>query len=468
MAESDPLNLAPHSLEAEENTLGSIIIDPRLLATVKAFLTPDDFFIVRHGWIYAVMLAVYEESKTVDTRLLAEKLRGRNQLDDIGGEAYLEYLPTTVISASNGEIYAHLVERAAYRRRLLGFAGDAARLAHAEDRDVMEVTAEIESRWHAVKHGLQSGGIRSMADIARARWDEILDGNDRYIPTGFADLDEQLSGGLQPQNLYVLAGRPGMGKTTLALTMARNITFRTKLPVLIVSYEMTEGQLNDWLVAGQMKYPASDFWKIKHDQDRTAASRYMDANAWVATLPIYVNDESNTTPAQIAIYTRQLQQQYGRVGAIIVDHLNRAPTGIRQLDYSDNGYARVSLLAKEYKNLAKDTDTPVVSIVQLSRAVEQRQDKRPMLSDLRESGRIEEEADVALGLYRASYYDHTLTDEVERMTTEVIAMKNRQGSPGRVYLQSKFSHSRFYNSQWQGENVVGINWSLEKRLDGDT
>ncbi len=457
-------NWTPNSYEAEQAALGTILVEPELLTDIRAFLKPGDFYYLRHEWIYTAMLAVCGRNEPVDVLTVSEELRRTGQLVTIPNAEF--YLRTELMGmaqgAYNGVVYAHIVERAAYRRRLISLATDVAKLAYDEERDTIAIINEVDQQWKTIRDGLNLGGLESLSDVASAVYDTVIEGTASYVPSGYADLDEHLSGGFQAGCAYVLAGRPGMGKTTLMLNIARNVAFRQARPVIIFSFEMTKEQLVKWLIAGQMKFPASDFWKIKRGDDEGLQKRFVDALDWVSRLPIYIVDTSNTTPPQMISYINSVQRRHGQAGIVMVDHINRARTGVEKLDYSDNSYGRVSLLALEYKNVAKDTHVPMLYLAQLNRAVEQRNDKHPMLSDLRESGRVEEEADVVFGLYREGYYKPEVADT---MTTEVATLKNREGPPGKVCLQALFTHSRFYNTLWKGSNPAGINWPLEEKLD---
>lgn len=468
--------LSPHSIEAEEATLGSLLTAPGFVPLVRSFLKPEDFFLERHGWIYEAILTLADRGDAVDERTVAEQLRvtpvspyekTRTRLDEVGGPSYLAYLFTSTPTALHAETYAHLVERAATRRRVLGFAGEAAQLAHDEERDVLQVINELDARLREVKQRIVQDGIRPVGEITGGVYDAVVHGQDHFVPTGFVDLDAQFSGGLGRGKLHVFAGRPGMGKSTLAVSMARNIAYRAKLPVVLISYEMSQEEIVEWLIAGQMKHPASDFWKLKRQPDHAGLIRqFAAATVWVADLPIFVNDGGGTTPAQIEACCREVMWRTGsELGAVFIDHINRAKTGIARLDYSAESYARVSLLAQEYKDLAKRLNVPIVVLAQLSRAVEQRQDKRPMLSDLRESGRIEEEADRVVLIYRESYY---YPETATPMAVELLNLKNRQGDTGKVVVQMKREWTRFFNTLWTGADRRqdgGIDWKLEDRLD---
>jgi replicative DNA helicase len=287
----------------------------------------------------------------------------------------------------------------------------------------------IESEWQQARVRLRTTGMVSIRDAAELMYQNALDGGKHLIPSTFVDLDKMLSGGFRPGRTYYVAADSGMGKTTLTVSLARNIAYRLtrqgrKIKVLIFSFEMSKEEITEWIVAGAMRYPASQFWRMPREEP-AIREKFRQWTGWAASLPIEIVDASTTPPAEMRLYIEELQRS-GYEVIWFVDHIQRAATGDPKLDASDKEYARVSLLAQQYKNLAKDTNTPGIVLSQLNRNHAHRNDSRPTASDIRGSGRIREEADVVLALWRDTSDD---ADDFTRMTTEVIPLKNRQGDP---------------------------------------
>lgn len=476
----DKLDLPPHTVETEECLLGAILMNPAALRDCRAVLNDDgqDFYILRNGWIWEALCQLQNSDAPIDNRTLAELLRVKpdpttkhaNRLEAVGGEAYLNYLPGMVPTALHAEIYAIIIERAALRRALLGVASEMSKLAYDEDRDIKTVLAESEAALDKVLHRLTVRDYSDAPTLAARVLDDLLTDKGEVWPTGFIELDKVLGGGLEPQRMMVLAGRPGMGKTTMMIVMAFNMAYRYNRPCLVISLEMSEDQLMHRVYSRLLKTPRDQFHTIK---DSAKMRQYAEqAKRVYSALPVWINDAAGTTPADIHLLALQMERIYQKKPVIFIDHLQRAASGVRHLDYGDNDFSRVSLLAKAYKNLAKELNTAVVVLSQLNREVETRHDKRPQLSDLRQSGRIEEEADAALFLYRPYYYlseaERIAASDMARIMLEVNAAKVRDGAPKTIYLKAMLEHNAVFNTAWGGEkgkSDLGIDWRLERFFD---
>jgi len=394
--DAETLNLAPHSVEAEEAVLGSILMNPEALHEVRAFLTPEDFFILRHGWIYEAMLRLSDRDDAIDVRTLAEELRAQGRLDDVGGEAYLNYLPTTVPTALHAEVYGHIVERTSIRRRLLGAAGEIANLAQDAERDINEVIDQSESALFTVTERRLRQELVPMHVAISQYFDRIEHLRESEtealgVPTGFYDLDKLL-GGLQKSDLVIVAGRPGMGKTSFLLTLAINAARQGAARVAVFSMEMSNEQLVQRMIATETGISSQDLRLGKIGDAEWA--RFVEATGNMSNLRIFLDDSPAISAMQLRTKCRRLYREHG-LDLIIVDYLQLMNAG-RSMGRDTNRVQEITYISRALKELARELNVPLLSAAQLSRAVEQRQDKRPQLSDLRESGCLSGETPVIL------------------------------------------------------------------------
>ncbi len=451
--DSDPLNLAPHSVEAEEAVLGSILMNPESLHEVAAFLTPEDFFILRHGWIFEAILRLHERSDALDTRTLAEELRAQDRLDDVGGEAYLNYLPTTMPTALHAEVYGHIVERAAVRRRLLGAAGEIAKLAHDEERDINQVIDQSEASLFAVTERRLRQELVPIRVAISQYFDRIEELRESEVealgvPTGFYDLDKLL-GGLQKSDLLIVAGRPGMGKTSFLLTLALNAARIGNARVAIFSMEMSNEQLVQRMIATETGISSQNL-RLGQVSDAEWA-RFVEAVDSMSKLNIYFDDSPAVSAMQLRTKCRRLYREHG-LDLIIVDYLQLMNAGTT-VGRDTNRVQEITYISRSLKELARELNVPLLSAAQLSRAVEQRQDKRPQLSDLRESGSIEQDSDIVMFLYRDEVYNEATEHPGE---ADVIVAKHRNGPTGTVTLLFRKELTKFVNLRRQNVNLSDI------------
>lgn len=419
--------LAPHSIEAEEAVLGSILINPEALFEVLPFLNADDFFIVRHSWIWEAMLALHERRDPLDYLTIVSELEQTGRLAEVGGAAYILSLINKTPSALNVEGYGRIVERMAVRRRLINAAQQVARVAHSDETDIDEVISRAEQ---AVFEVTERRLVHDLVPIKNAvseyfdhvsylaRHQDMVMG----VPTGFMDLD-RLLGGLQKSDLVIIAARPGMGKSSMLNSIVMNAA-RLNQRVALFSLEMSNEQLVQRFISGITHIPSHKLREGRLDDKDWA--EFVKATEDIGRLPIHLDDTPALSTQEIRSKARRLHLEYG-LSLIVVDYLQLMTTPFK----SENRVQEISYISRALKQLARELNVPLVSAAQLSRAVEQRTDKRPQLSDLRESGSIEQDSDVVMFIYRDAYYN---LDSPDGNRTEIQIAKHRNGPTGVVDL----------------------------------
>jgi replicative DNA helicase len=377
-----PEKTIPHDVEAEEAVLGSLLIDPDALYRVASFLRPEDFYIQKNGWIYEAILALHERREPVDFVTLRNELEARGILEEVGGVAYLARLIDTVPTAIHVEAYGRIVEEAAIRRRLISAASDIAQLAYQEGQDIGEVLDRAEQSLFAISQRRITRDLVPIQEVVRPFYDRIEylythQGEPLGVPTGFIDLDKLL-GGLQKSDLIIVAARPGVGKTSLCLSIARNAA-RLGKHVAIFSLEMSAEQVVQRLVSAETGIDAQ---RLRLGQLREEEwPLLVQATGVLSELPIFIDDTPAISALQLRTKARRIHAEYG-LDLIVVDYLQLMTSDVRV----ENRVQEVSYISRMLKSLARELDVPVLAVSQLSRAVEQRTDKRPVLADLRESG----------------------------------------------------------------------------------
>lgn len=444
MAQDSPLlsldRMAPHSIEAEEAVLGSILLNPDALFEVAPFLSADDFFIVRNGWVWEAIMRLHERNEEIDNVTVVEELRHQERLEEIGGAAYITYLINHTPSSIYTETYGHIVERAAIRRRMLNAASQIAQLAHEESADIDEVIDQAESALFRVSEQRQRKDLISMHDAVLNYFKRI---ESLYaqevvsfgVPTGFDDLDQML-GGFQRSDLLIVAGRPGMGKTSWLLSTALNAA-RKGARVAIFSLEMSSEQIVQRLVSSETGISTH---RLRLGQlDDREWTLFVEATDKLSPLRIFIDDTPALSPLQLRTKCRRLYSEHG-LDLVMVDYMQLMTAGTGR--GNENRVQEISFISRHMKQLARELNVPVLSAAQLSRAVEQRQDKRPQLSDLRESGSIEQDADVVMFIYRDEVYN----ENTERQNqADIIVAKHRNGPTGTVTLYFRKELTQFSN-----------------------
>jgi replicative DNA helicase len=445
-----PDQMAPHSVEAEEAVLGSILLNPDALFDVASFLQADDFFIVRNGWVWEAIVRLQERNEQIDYITVVEELRHQERLEEIGGAAYITYLINHTPSSIYAETYGHIVERAAIRRRMLNAASQIARLAHEESADINEVIDQSEAALFAVTERRLRKDIIPIRLAISDYFDRIeyLYGQDQEslgVPTGFTDLD-RLLGGLQKSDLIIVAGRPGMGKTSWLLSVALNAA-RVGMRVASFSMEMSNEQIVQRLVSSETGINTQQLRLGKLDEREWAL--FTEATDKLSRLRVFLDDTPALSPLQLRSKCRRLYSEHG-LDLIMVDYLQLMSSGT---GYNENRVQEISFISRSLKQVARELNVPVLAAAQLSRAVEQRQDKRPQLSDLRESGSIEQDSDVVLFIYRDEVYN----EHTERPNqADVIVAKHRNGPTGNVALYFRKELTQFSNLSKTDVDLAGF------------
>ncbi len=427
MAESLQGRTPPQNEEAEVSVLGSILLEKDAILKIADILNAEDFYNDAHRLIYTNMLELFEHHQPIDLVTLTNKLREKKIINSVGGAAYISDLANSVPSSANIIHYAKIVVDKALLRKLIESSNDIANLAYEEKEETSRVLDKAEQKIFKVAENHLKGkfiAIKSILEESFERIDELHKDKDklRGVPTGFKELDNILAG-LQPSDLIILAARPSVGKTSLALNIAQHVTRNEGIPTALFSLEMSKEQLVDRLLASEAKI---DSWKLRtgnlDDDDFPKIGRAMAA---LSEAPFFIDDSPLINVLEMRTKARRLQAEKG-LGLVIVDYLQ-----LMQGRNSENRVQEISEISRSLKGLARELSVPIIALSQLSRAVEARPDKRPILSDLRESGSIEQDADVVMFIYRDELYN---PETEKKGISEVIIRKHRNGPVGSVNL----------------------------------
>src|SRR3954469_10841655 len=438
------LSAPPHDLEAEMSVLGAILISDRTLyaLVIEEGLKPEDFYRERHKLIYEAMLALYNENEPVDAVTVTDHLRQRNRLDDAGGPSAVDSLAGAPPSVSGARRYAKIVRENSLLRRLLSTTWRIQ--AEVGDRQFAprDLVERAEKAMLEVAHDDRQADFRGIAEILSDELQkmELLSREGTSLtgtPSGFKDLDE-ITGGFQPGNLIIIAARPSMGKSCLVTNIAENAAIDHTRAVALFSLEMSETELAQRFVASQGKIFGDKLRKGRVPD--TEWPRILEASQRLARAPLFVDDSSDIGILDIRAKARRLNSQTpGGLGLIIIDYLQL----LRPEAGTDNRVEQVGQMSRGLKILARELGVPVIALSQLSRAVEQRHDKKPILSDLRESGNIEQDADLVMFIYRDEYY--TKDESEEQGLAELLIAKHRNGGLGDVTLTFRKEYPKFLN-----------------------
>ena len=438
---SEEFRILPHDLAAEQSVLGSVFISPDSLIFLADELVPDDFYKPANKIVFKTMLSLLEKGEPIDATTMVSALTNQGDISNIGGINYVVELVNSTPTSKNVEHYAKLVKEKATLRKVIADLSDSLSSAYQGDVSIDDIIAKTEKSMLDISNQNTGTGFRNVADIldthmqmveTRSQTDGIVTG----LSTGFVGLDK-ITTGLHEDNLIILAARPAMGKTALALNIAQYIAVKEKKPVAIFSLEMGAESLIERMLASEGMVEG---YHLKTGNLSVEEwSRLVHAQGNLYDAPIFVDDTAGIRISEIRSKARKLAQEMGGLGVIIIDYLQLI-TGSK----GENRQQVVSEISRELKILAKDLKVPVIALSQLSRAVEQRQDKRPMLADLRESGSIEQDADIVAFLYREAYYQKEQADSQEaNNVTELILEKNRHGSLGTVKLYFHKEYTKF-------------------------
>lgn len=446
MSEID--RLPPHSIEAEEATLGSLIIDPDAIFDVSSFLKPDAFYKTQNRWIYEAVLTLNERREPVDFITLLEELRRQERLEEVGGEAYVIDLINAVPTSINAQSYGRVVEAAAMRRKMIHAASTIANLAFDEAEDINVVIDRAEQALFSISEERTTRDLTPIKQIAHDYLDRVQALNEKGgeivgVPTGFTDLD-RLLGGLNKSDLLILAGRPGMGKTSFQNALALTAAMKHGKRIAIFNLEMSGEQLVQRMIASETQI---DSQRLRRgDLYEHEWPIFMEAVGRLSETAIFIDDTPSITTNQLRTKCRRLYAEYG-LDMVMIDYL-QLMSAERS---SNNRVMEISEISRSLKGLARELDVPVLAAAQLSRAVEQRQDKRPLLSDLRDSGSIEQDADIVMFIYRDEYYNPETTERPN--IAELNIAKHRNGPTGTVDLYWHGKLATFRNLHRQEINL---------------
>ena len=452
-------NLPPQNIEAEQAVLGAIFLNTDALADAMEYVEPDDFYRRAHQILFQAMVDLNNDGEAIDVLTVQNYLTTNNQLDDVGGVAYIAELATSVPTAANAGYYAKIVEEKSMLRRLISTATNIITQANNGDDDVPSLLDSAERQIMDVSERRNRSGFREIKDVLN----ETLSDIDRLsqqseditgLPTGYREFDK-MTAGLQPDNLIILAARPAVGKTAFALNIAQNVATSTDTSIAIFSLEMSAESLVNRMLCAEGSINANHLRTGQLDEGEW--QNLIVAMGALSNTSIFIDDTPGIKMAEIRAKCRRLAKEKGNLGLVVIDYL--------QLIEGSNKESRqqeVSEISRQLKKLAKELSVPILALSQLSRGVEQRQDKRPVLSDIRESGSIEQDADIVAFLYRDDYYERgeskseedgydqdSLNQDVGEV--ELIIEKNRAGARGTVKLLFIKSYNKFSNISYAQE-----------------
>ncbi len=434
----------PQNLDAEESVLGAMMLSPGAIGAVSETLKPDDFYFSKHGKIYQAAVALYTKGDPVDAVTLTDELERRGELEAVGGRVRVHELAALVPAASNAGHYARIIRETATLRGLIRAGTEIAQLpANREGEDVRELVDRAEQIVFDLSQSRVSSDFAHIETLLKETFHRIeelyhLGADVTGTASGFSDLDK-LTSGFQPGNLIILAGRPGMGKSALALNMAANVAIRNQTPVGIFSLEMSKDEVTQRLMCSEANVSSH---KIRTGSlapdDWPRLTRACDS---LYRTPLYIDESGAVNLTEIRSKSRRLKSMEPSLGLLIVDYLQLMTSGAA----IEHRVQEVSQISRSLKILARDLNVPIIAISQLSRAVEQRgkDDRRPVLSDLRESGSIEQDADLVMFVYRDEYYNKEETAPENHGIAEVIVAKHRNGPLGHIRLGFTGEYAKF-------------------------
>ncbi len=433
--------IPPHNTAAENSALGILLISSDKINQAVEMIKPDDFYNPVNNLVYSAILNLYNSNSPVDLITVTEELRRLGQLEQVGGVTYLARLTTEVVTTSYIEYYLKIIKDKSVLRKLIDGSSETVDLAFEDSEEVNTVLEFAEKKLFDITQNATKKGLVKANEIAAETFNRM---NERSmnpnsltgITTGFVDLDHNLSG-LQKSDLVLLAARPSMGKTALMVNFAMNAAIKGKAKVAIFSLEMSEEQLLQRMISSTSHVDLQKVISAKLDTEEW--KKVTDGLGIITNLEVYIDDTAGISPMELKAKARRLKSKVG-LDLIVIDYLQLMQIGYR----SDNRQQEISEISRSLKAIAKELEVPVVALSQLSRAPELRGDKRPILSDLRESGAIEQDADVVMFLYRDEYYN---TDTEKRNIGEVNIAKHRNGPTGTVELAFLPQYTKFVNIQ---------------------
>lgn len=448
-----PMQEEPHDIEAEKAVLGAAFLSKNALADAMEYLQPEDFYKRAHQIIFAKMVALNDDDQPIDVVTIKSALDKDKQTENVGGMVYLAELASSVPSAANVAFYAKIVHDKAVRRNLINTATKIINEGYADDNDTTDLIDQAEQSILHVSESNNQDGFQNIQQVLNSAMNHIesLSGNDSDITgleTGYPQLD-RMTTGFHPDELVIIAARPAVGKTAFALNIAQNVATKTDKTVAIFSLEMGAESLVNRMLCAEGNIDANHLRTGNLTSDEWESLFF--AAGTLSNAHLYIDDTAGIKVAEIRARCRRLKKETGNLGLIVIDYLQ-----LIEGNNPDNRQQEVSEISRQLKKLAKELEVPVIALSQLSRGVEQRQDKRPVLSDIRESGSIEQDADIVSFLYRDDYYEHGDGDDDQQdggqngggddsnvSEVEVIIEKNRSGPRGTVKLLFAKSYNKF-------------------------
>ena len=434
----DTAPVPPQNLEAEESVLGAMMLSPGAIGAVSEILDAGDFYRESHAKIYRAALALYAKGEPVDAITLVDELEQRSELDDVGGRVRVHELAALVPATANAAHYAKIVRGMATLRGLIRAGSEIARLGWERPGDTTDLVDRAEQVVFDLSQQRVTTEFSHIETLLKESFERITALYEAGVdvtgtPSGFKDLD-RITSGFQPGNLIIVAARPSMGKSALVLCMAANLAVRSQIPVALFTLEMSKAEVTQRLMCSEAKVESQRLRTGKLAPDDWP--RLTAACDKLAKAPIYVDDSGSINMMEIRSKARRLKSRHPDLGLIVVDYMQLMSSGATV----ENRVQEVSQISRQLKVLARDLDVPIIALSQLSRAVEQRQDKRPILSDLRESGSIEQDADVVAFIYRDEYYND---DSDQQGLAEVIVAKHRNGPTDHIKLSFLKRYAKF-------------------------
>lgn len=433
--------MPPQNLEAEQSLLGSLLINKDAVIKIADIVNPNDFYSDHHKIIFECMLDLYSRHEPIDILSLSNLIEERGKIKEIGGRSSLINLSNIVPSASHVVHYAKIIQKKATLRRLINAAGEITNLGYHEEGDLEKLLDISEQKLFSVSQKYLRQAFVPLNNLLTEAFERIDDlhkdaGKLRGIPTGFIDLDNRLAG-LQKSNLVILAARPSMGKTSLALDFARNIATKSKIPVGIFSLEMSKEELVDRMLCAEARVGLWELrtGKLSDKGENDDFSRIGMAMGRLSEAPIFIDDSGTLNIMELRTKARRLQMEHN-LGVIFVDYLQ-----LMEGRSNESRVQEISEISRALKSLARELNVPIVALSQLSRAVESRNPPIPKLADLRESGSIEQDADVVMFIYRKKMYNKELSED----TAEIHISKHRNGPTGIVNLYFDEKNASFKN-----------------------
>jgi replicative DNA helicase len=439
-SENQTIQSQPHNRQAEEAVLGSVLINPESYYDVAQILEADYFYIIRNRWIWEIFTYLHENRSPIDILTVGEELENRNQIEEIGGQAYLLMLVNQTPSSLNAEAYAKIVEETSVRRRMLASANEMAKLAYQQDKPIEKIIDSAEKSVFNLSERRIRRDLQSIQTVVSRYYDRVSQLYQRSeeiygVPTGLVDLDKLL-GGLQKSDFLLIAGRPASGKTGFLITVAKNAAMKHKKHVAMFSLEMSNEQLVQRMIAQEtgINTQALRSGKINEDQ----WDLFTKAIEVLGDAKIYLDDTPALTPIQMRTKCRRLHLEH-QIDLVLVDYIQLMSSESR----TDNRVQEVSYISRNLKTLARELNVPVLAAAQLSRAVEQRSDKKPMLSDLRESGSLEQDADIVMFIHKK---DEIPSENDKTELVELMVAKHRNGPTRNIELVFIKDLAQFYNA----------------------